>query len=214
MTDSLALVIGLLLTIFIYSYLFGDNPLYRLAVHLLVGVSAGYAGVIATNRILRPVISQLLANPTSTENVLWLAPIVLSIILLFKWIRPLAWIGNASIGLLVTVGAAVALVGAVTGTILPQVTAVKSGQPLIGLVVALLSVCALLYFQFTGKADQEGKPAQALWRRSVSSVGKAVLMIAFGAIFAGVFSTSLVLLIDRVSYFMAELTFLLGIILQ
>ena len=213
MTDSLALIIGLLLTLFIYSYLVGDNPLYRIAVHILVGVSAGYAGVIAINRILIPVISQLLADPTSSENTLWLVPIGLSILLFFKWLRPLAWIGSTSVGLLVTVGAAVAFVGAITGTLLPQVTVFDAGQPLIGILVALLSACALLYFQFTGKADQEGKPAHALWHRTVTGIGQAVLMIAFGAIFAGVFSTSLVLLIDRVSYFMSELTLLLGIIL-
>lgn len=214
MSDTLALVIGLLLTIFIYSYLAGDNPLYRFAVHLLVGVSAGYAGVIAVRRILLPVISQLLADPLAPQNVLWLIPVVLSFLLLFKWVGSLNWVGNTSIGILVTIGAAVALFGAIAGTILPQATSLPESDPLLAFIIALLTACALLYFQFTSRSDgDEDEWQQNAWLRPPVTIGQIVLMVTFGAVFAGVFTTSLVLLVERVDFFLTGLSSLLGIIL-
>ena len=214
MTDSLALIIGLLLTLFVYSYLVGDNPLYRIAVHMLVGVSAAYAAVIAIERILLPVILQVLAEPTAPDGLLWLVPLGLSLLLFFKGIRSLSWLGNTAVGFLVTIGAAVALVGAVTGTIIPQVTAFSgAGGALNVLLIVLLTACALLYFQFSGSADQDGAFTPGHWQRPVRALGQVVLMITFGAVFAGVFTTSLVLLIERVNYFITGLSSLLGIIL-
>lgn len=213
MPDSLTLIVGLLLTLFIYSYLVGDNPLYRLAVHLLVGVSAGYAVVIAVNRILLPVIAQVIGNPTDTENSLWLIPITLSLLLLLKWLRPVAWLGNTPVGILVTIGAAVALVGAVTGTVIPQVMGARAESPLNTILIAVLSACALLYFQFTAGDRESQGLVLAGWRRMASTIGQYVILIALGAIFAGVFTTSLVLLIERVSYFVSGISSLLGVIL-
>jgi hypothetical protein len=34
--------VGALLTLFVFSFLYRDNPLYKFAEHLFVGVSAGY----------------------------------------------------------------------------------------------------------------------------------------------------------------------------
>lgn len=213
MTDTLTLFVGLLLTLFIYSYLVGDNPLYRVAVHLLVGVSAAYAAVVATERILLPVLTSVINSPTDADNILWLIPVALSLLLLLKWIRPVAWLGNTPVGILVTIGAAVALVGAITGTVLPQILSTRSDNPLYTVLIAILTACALLYFQFT-VGDREGQGVTiAGWRRAVSLVGQFVILVALGAIFAGVFSTSLVLLIERISYFVNGISSLIGVIL-
>lgn len=217
MSESLALIIGLVLTLFIYSYLVGDNPLFRLAVHLMVGVSAGYALVIAIRRIFIPVFTGILSEPTSPETALWLIPIGLSLLLLFKWVGPMNWVGNMSLGILVTIGASAALFGAVAGTLIPQLLSFETEGPIFAILVALLTACSLLYFQFTAKVDPEGVEEQAFrqrgWTALPAAIGQIVLMITFGAVFAGVFTTSLVLLIERIDYFMTGLTSLLGIIL-
>src|SRR5262249_23188398 len=41
-SHDLGVWVGALLTLFIFSFLFRDNPLYKFAEHLFVGVSAGY----------------------------------------------------------------------------------------------------------------------------------------------------------------------------
>lgn len=213
MTDTVALIVGLILTLFVYSYLLGDNPLFRIAVHLLVGVSAAYAAVVAVNLILAPVIIRLLSNPAAPENVSWLIPVLLSLLLFTKWFRSLSWLGNTAVGYLVTIGAAIALVGAVTGTVVPQLTSIRGDGVINIILTALFAVSVLLYFQFTSKRDQESPPSPNLWQRPVRAVGHAVLMVTFGAVFAGLFTTSLILLIERVNFFVRGLATLIGLIL-
>ena len=41
-THDVGIWVGALLTLCIFSFLYKDNPLYKLADHLFVGVSAGY----------------------------------------------------------------------------------------------------------------------------------------------------------------------------
>src|SRR5512136_2039240 len=47
-------IVAMLLTIMVLSYLIGDNPLFRLASHLFIGVAAGYAGALAARSVLWP----------------------------------------------------------------------------------------------------------------------------------------------------------------
>jgi hypothetical protein len=202
MSETAGLLIGFLLTLFIYSYILGDNPLYRLAVHLLVGVSAAYAAVVVTRQILVPIYEQMRADPTNPTSLLWFVPIALGLLLLLKRLPGVAWMGNSTMALLVGIGAAVALTGALTGTLWPQVTAVNTENPLLGLLVAFLTVCTLLTFQFTGGMNSRGEWIRPFWQRGVAQVGQAVLLITFGALFAGALNTSLILLIERVSYFL------------
>ncbi|MEW5987927.1 MAG: hypothetical protein AB1791_14940 [Chloroflexota bacterium] len=203
MSDTAGLLIGFFLTLFVFSYAWRDNPLYRLAVHLLVGVSAAYAAVTAVRAVIWPVVVEVrLGRPAGLA---WLAPLLLAGLLLFKLHRHTAWLGDSALALLFAAGAAVALVGAIQGTLWPLVTA-ASGDPYLDVLAALLTACALLYFQFTGAAGRAQPPR---WRRVIAKVGQIVLTIALAALFAGLLQTSLVLLSDRVS-FLAEAVRSLG----
>jgi hypothetical protein len=196
--DLIGLIIGLVLTLFIYSYILGDNPLYRLAVHILVGVSAAYAAVVVIREVILPVLVRLREEPTNAAN-LWLAP-VLVLILLFALKR---WTGNGAVAFLIAVGSAVALVGAVQGTLLPQITAVSSNPlfPGQGIVTAVLTVCTLLTFQFTRRINS----TEPRWQGVLSGIGRAVLMITFGVLYAAVLNTSLLLLADRLNYLLRDI---------
>lgn len=202
MNETIAVLIGFILTLLIYSYLVGDNPLYRLAVHLLVGVSAAYAAVVAVRELIWPLLQRLSADPTAPSNLLWLAPLVLALLLLLSWIRPVAWLSNSSVGALVGVGAAVALVGTITGTLVPQ--AIGGGENVtIAGIVAVLTVLTLLYFQFTGRQNADGVVVLPGWQRLVAGGGRLVLTIAFAALFAGLMITSLGLLVERVRFYLS-----------
>jgi hypothetical protein len=203
-SEFLGLLIGLVLTLFIYSYLLGDNWFYRLAVHILVGVSAAYAAVIAFEEIFLPLFNQFRADPGAPANLLWFIPLLFSVLLLFVWIRPVAWVSNGAVALLVGTGAAVALVGVIGGTLIPQVLATPGEGALWQLVIALLTICALLYFQFTGRENGNGT-LLSRGRQVIGWIGQGVLMITFGALFASALTTSLVLLTDRLSYFVGGL---------
>ncbi len=206
MNELIGVFIGLVLTLFIYSYAVGDNPLYQLSVHILVGVSAAYAAVIAIQQIIWPIIDQIRQAPTERESLLWLVPLFFVLLLLFKRLPALAWLGNLSVGLMAGVGAAVALVGAILGTAWPQVTAVNAtnSTALQAGLVAVLTVFTLLTFQFSRRSAESGK--RPFWQNIPAQIGRGILMITFGTLFAALLSTSLILLSSRISYYLTQIS--------
>ncbi len=213
MNDTIGLIIGFTLTLLIYSYLIGDNPLFRLGVNILVGVSGGYAGVVVLREVILPVFAQLVNNPTSVQSLLWLVPILLALLLILQRLPGFSWLGDNALALLIGVGMAVALVGAITGALLPQVLQFGENSHynwLEGVIVALLTICTLLTFTFTGKKAADGSWERPLWLRAIAPIGRTVLMITFGFLFAMIISTSLVLLTERVDYYFTQLMQLLS----
>lgn len=208
--ELIGLIIGLTLTLCIYSYLFiGDRLPYRLAIHILVGASAAYAAVIVIRQVVQPVYETIRQDPTPADAIYLVVPILLALFLLLRRLRAAIWIGNTTIGLLVGVGAAVALLGALSGTLLPQLTGniTNADGPVRGVTIAVLAALVLLSFQFTTfHASSSGLWERAPWQRAVSLLGRAVLMITFGALFATTLNTSFVLLADRLLFFMNALS--------
>jgi hypothetical protein len=199
--DLIGFVVGLILTLLVFSYLLGDNPLYRFAVHILVGVAAAYAAVIAVRELLWPVLNGALAanDPAAW---LWLAPpLLLGALLLLKFFRPIAWLGNSAVAALMGIGAAVALTGAIVGTLLPQISGGSYGGPLTTFATAVLTICVLIYFHFTGRIAADGRTVMPVWRQYPAVVGQFVLTVTFAVIFAALFNSSLILLVARIRYF-------------
>ena len=52
--ELIGLWMAALLTLAIYSFLYDDNPIYKFAEHLFVGVSAAYGAAILYNQVLIP----------------------------------------------------------------------------------------------------------------------------------------------------------------
>jgi len=210
MTSETGTLVGFILTVLVYSFLVKDNPLYRLAIHLLVGVSAAYAAVIAVRHVILPALNRIASNPSSPEALLWLIPVLLALFLFLRRIPSVGWLGNGTMGLLVGIGAAVALTGAISGTLLPQVTMADEGRPIAGFFVAVLTVCTLFTFQFTGRLGPSGEWERPRWQNAGVFVGKTVLTVTFAVLFVSVFSTSLILLIERVNLYLDFFTGLLS----
>jgi len=213
MNDTIGLLIGFTLTLMIYSYIIGDNPLFRLGVNILVGVSAGYAGVFVLRTVILPVFAQLIANPFSVQSFLWLVPILLALLLILQRLPGFSWLGDNVLALMIGIGSAVALVGAISGTLLPQVFNFDANGDLgllEGIIAAVLTVCTLLTFYFGGRKTDDGVWKRPLWLRGIVPIGQTVLMITFGFLFAMVISTSLVLLTQRIDYYVTQLMQLLS----
>jgi hypothetical protein len=205
--DTIGLFVGLFLTLCIYSYLFiGNRFPYRLAIHILVGAGAAYAVVIVVQQVFEPVYHTITENPGPADSIYLLVPILLALFLLLRRLRATSWIGNTTLALLVGVGAAVAFLGALTGTLWPQLTGTyaDTSEPLRGIIIAVLAALTLLSFQFTS-FRASGAWERVVWQRGIVWAGKAILMITFGALFAAVLNTSFVLLADRIYFYMQAL---------
>ena len=206
--DQIGVIVGAVLTLFILSYLIGDNILYRLATHVLIGVGAAYVTVTVIADVLWPRLVKPILERSSAQPIDVLVAgigLILGVMLLFKALPRFAFVGNIPIGYLVGVGAAVALGGAVFGTLGAQTvaTALPPGGPLHGpnsdftinfllnVIIMLATVTTLLSFSFFRAA-----PRGVL--SGLSSIGRFFLALALGATFALVYVASVTVLIDRV----------------
>ena len=200
-------IISFIFTLMILSYLIGDNPLFRMAVYIFVGVSAGYAASVAWQNVLLPKLFEPLLFGTMQQRLILLVPLLLGILLLTKLSTHSARLGNPAMAFLVGTGAAVAILGAVFGTIIPQTQAsinlfdTSSGGNLIehlfeGTIFLVGTISTLVYFQFSSRATPSGPQRNQLVSR-LGWVGKIFIAITFGVLFAGVYAAALTALIER-----------------
>jgi hypothetical protein len=211
-TDLITGLLSFLFTLLILSYVVGDNPAFRMAVHAFVGVSTGYIAV----SVFRLVILDKLFLPFITggmgERIFLAFPLVLSLLLLGKMFAGTEWVGRPVVAFLVGVGAAAAIGGAVLGTIFPQILAtanmfdVRSSETVGGLATSLVTgvfalvgtVTTLAYFQFTIRGTNTSLGKRGRFVGFFALLGQVFIVITLGAIFAGVLAASLTAFVDRV----------------
>src|SRR5664279_3879735 len=52
--DLVAGILGFIFTLLIFSYLLGDNPLFRVAIYIFICVSSGYIAAVALWQVIIP----------------------------------------------------------------------------------------------------------------------------------------------------------------
>ena len=207
--DLVTGLLSFLLTLMILSYLIGDNPAFRVAVYIFVGVSAGYAAAVAWWQVIYPKVLLPLLTGSLIERLLALVPLVLGFLLLMKLSQRTAWMGNVSVAFLVGVGAAVAVGGAVMGTLIPQTQAsytvfnLTGGGSLLarlffGVIMLVGTITTLVYFHFGARATAGGPQRSKLviW---LGWIGQVFIAITLGVLFAGVFAAAMTALIERMN---------------
>ena len=219
--EVISALVGFTLTVMVFSYLIGDNPLFRIAVYLFVGVASGYAATVVWHYVLVPRLFQSL----TAFNPLAIIPLVLGISLLTKFSPRISWIGSFAMAVLVGVGAAAAVGGALIGTLLPQAQATMDGLDVLsagggleiasrlleGVIVLGGTVFTLASFHFSASRAADGTPRQNRILEGVIWVGRIFIAITFGVLFAGVYMSALTALIERLSFVIDFLRQLIGI---
>ncbi len=219
MLDLLAGLVGFLFTLMILSYVVGDNPLFRFAVHVFVGVSTGYVTLIVWQQVVVNKLIVPMAQGDWGERALLLPPLVMALFLLTR-LGANQGFGRWVVAFLVGVGAAAAIAGALTGTLLPLTWAsmnlfsLESPGSLAermaeGLFILLGTLFTLAYFQFSVHANTTQTGNRGIFMRVISFVGEIFLAITFGALFAGVLVASLTALTDRMHAIVGFFTSLL-----
>jgi len=205
------MLIGVVISLMIFSYLLGDNILYRWALALLVGSSVGYALGMAWLFILKDWFSIVLGAGTASvfERIVYVVPLILGVLLLLKGLvniksmRQIALLGNISIGYLLGVGSGVAISGALTGTLIPQMLATGSAisldQPqdrlLMGVIAMIGTIASLIVF--SPRQKPQNKSLRVLWR-GMTWVGRLFITLALAVVFSGAITTAMTLLIDHI----------------
>lgn len=210
--------IAVLLTIMILLYAFVDTFLNRVATHIFIGVAAGYAGAVAIKDVLLPLLTKF--NDPAQPKV----PILLSLLwvgfILLKFSPKTANLGNPGSALLVGVGAAVAIGGAIQGTLIPQISGATqffriNGELSVasffqGGIILIGTVSSLIFFHFGAKIKTSKIPERNKMIELIAKVGHIFISITFGVVFAGVYSASLSALINRMDFVIGFIANLLG----
>lgn len=201
--EILGLVGGVVITLMIFSYLLGDNFLYRWALAILVGSGAGYAMGMAWLFILRGWLESALQGTPGTR-LAYFVPLLLGILLLLKGFnmtrlfQRVAVLGNISIAYLIGVGAGVAVSGAVLGTLVPQMWAtggaLKSQGIVMGGIILIGTITSLIVFSTHKRHTDKHWSGVERWARIV---GRYFVAIALAVAFAGALTTALTLWIAR-----------------
>src|SRR6056297_1823625 len=94
--ERVGIWIGAILTFAIYSFLYKDNPLYKMAEQIFVGISAGYWFIYTIYNILIPNLFNKLSGNFS-GNILLLIPAILGVFMLCRLIPKIGWISRYAI---------------------------------------------------------------------------------------------------------------------
>lgn len=239
--DLVSSLVAALLTLMVLSYLVGDNPLFRFAMHLLVGAAAGYAGAVAIRSVLLPGLVDPLTDRFAAAGLGGLldpsllatvgTPWALVFLLFLKASPATSRLGTPAMALLVGVGAAVVVGGAISGTLLPQTLAAmhpllptgttgggEAFERLLEVIIVLVgTVSALFYFRFSGRENGQETPLARVAGLRIPgpfgllrSVGSGFIAITFGVMYAGAVSASLIVLAERLQFLRDTFNNLLG----
>jgi hypothetical protein len=212
--DFIWTLVGFVLTLLVFSYIFGDNPLFRLVSYLFVGVASGYAFVLLIYQVILPRLVTPLMNFGNPQWVITLVPLVLSGMLLTKLSPRLSSIGSIPMAYLVGCAAAIVIGGAVMGTLFQQTLAtinlfdlktVKPGgdplyQVLQGIFLLIGTITTLAYFHFGARQRADQSIRRPVLVNLLAVIGQVFIAVTLGALFAGVFSAALTALIERLDF--------------
>lgn len=222
----LGTLLSALLTVMVLSYLWRDNPAFRIASYLFVGVASGYAGAIAWHTVLRPGLVDPLVDRGLgvVTDLTVIVPWILILLLLFKISPTSTRLGSVSTALMVGVGSAVVVGGAITGTLVPQsVAAMNTLSPsavtpttgetglerTINVMILLIgTITTLSYFRFSARRAPTGERRRSWLTSGLANVGRFFIAITFGVMYAGVLMSTIIVLGERLQE-LVDLFFLL-----
>ena len=191
------------LTLAIFSFLYKDNPVYKLAEHIYVGVSAGYWLIYIAFFDVYPMLIQGFQNETGLEKWILLVPGALGLIMLSRWFPKTAWLSRWPIAFTVGIGAGLGITANIQGYVMPQMQATLlpvTGWNIVSLNNVILTVgviTTVLYFYFS-------KPHKGAlgW---MARVGIVFIMVSFGASFGYTLMARISLLIGRLYFLLSDL---------
>ncbi len=184
-------------TLAIWSFLYRDNPIYRLAEHVLVALATGWSVPYYYYSYIHPVIKDEMIGQGRWAYVI---PIVLGLLLYTRFIPSVSWLARYPMSAYIGYGAGYYLAFNAK-PFLGQVTAsfvnFGAGNVVNQLLFFICILSALVYFFFTVSKEH---PAMGY----ASQFGKVVILIALGAAFGNTVLFRYNLFLGRLQYVLQE----------
>jgi hypothetical protein len=195
-----------LLTLAVFSFLWRENPVFRFAEHLLVGVSAGYYVVqYFYSGIVKKMIIPVRQDPGTNWPLIFGG--ILGVMMFARLFRRLSWAARYPVAFYVSSAAGYFIPSILEANVLKQIggtvtapgTAAAAGGGLAMVSAALLVlgvIAVLVYFFFS--VEHKGAVG------SVSRIGILYLMVGFGASFGYTVMGRITLLLGRFQFLLGD----------
>ena len=217
--EGIGIWVGALLTFCIFSFLYKDNPFYKFAEHLFVGVSAGYYIILNWWTVIYPNLLEPLRKAFAGQGVgaregmfaaelgdyrgYLLFPAALGVLLFTRLFGKIGWLSRWSLAIIIGVYAGIQTTGSAQGDFVAQVQASLQplwtgsiGSSLNSIIFSVGLITSLLFFFFS----REHKGALGM----ASKVGIFFLMVGFGAGYGYTVMSRVSLLIGRFQFLLED----------
>ncbi|HUV29807.1 MAG TPA: hypothetical protein VMY05_01760 [Acidobacteriota bacterium] len=183
-------------TLALFSFLYRDNPFFKLAEHIFAGLSAGYyIGVV-----WKSVILQQLWYPMQAGHWELVFPAMLGLLMFARLSSKYSWISRVSLAFVIGCTAGVFLISQLNGMVLPQMQATMLSlgfadgivEMLLAVIVVVGVISTLIYFYFS----KEHTGVMGV----TAKIGIWFIMVAFGAHFGYTVMARVSLLIGQVYF--------------
>lgn len=214
----ITILLGGVATLAIFSFLFGENRVYRLFEHLFIGISVGWGVILTLKNFLWPKVLvplfglDLVTFPDGTRpaeyelsRMVLILPMAFGLLFYAAYIPRYAWLSKLVIGFVLGASGGVALEGFCNAT-LPQI--VSSFKPLVVFgadgspvwheivnnwvfIVVLFSVSYYFFFSLRSRG---------VVGERISRFGRLAMMVCFGAYFGSTVMARMALLVERIQF--------------
>jgi len=218
-----------LFTLAIFSYLYRDNPVYKTAEYLFVGVASGYylsiqfANVLVPNLfqpVSRGVTGMLTPAPTAVVDVVRILALILGFLMFTRFVPRISWLSRWPIGLMVGAYSGLAVIGFAQGDLIEQVRSnllpvvasgswevLRTAEGFTAVLMAvlwlggnLILIVGLLATLYYFFFSSEHRGAGG----KVARVGIYFLMVSFGASYGFTVMSRISLALDRLRFLFSD----------
>ena len=201
--NTVGIWLGAFFTFAIFSFLYKDNPFYKLAEQIFVGLSAGYGLIYIIYAALMPNLFTKLATDFG-GNLILLIPFALGIMMITRMVPKIQWLSRYPLSIVIGTSAAISLLRFLKSDLIAQVAATminpfatKVPSEIVGnLMLIIGTICGVYFLYFSKK--QEGIA------KIPSKIGVYFLMVSFGATFGYTVMARISLLIGRLEFLLKD----------
>ena len=187
-------------TLALFSFMYRDNPIYRVAEHIFAGLTAGYQ----VGLIWDTIIIQQLWDPMLGGQWWKFIPGILGVLMFSRLTGKWSWVSRTSLAFVMGTTAGIFLISELHGRVLPQMQDTMLpldggdgfGATLLSVIVVTGVLSTLIYFYFS----KEHTGALG----ATAKLGIWFIMIAFGAHFGYTVMGRVSLLIGRVQFLIED----------
>ncbi|MEM2960312.1 MAG: hypothetical protein QXU67_01765 [Candidatus Bathyarchaeia archaeon] len=196
---ALGLIVAVIFTFMIWSYLYKESLIFRIAEYTFIGMASGHAVVMAVGQITKTIGSAI-----SAGQYIFTIPAILGLMVYTRYYKPTVWVSRIPVAILVGVGTGLAMRGLIEAQFITQIiSTIQPKEPIDGVIIAILTICTLTYFIFTREPKEE--PARKMYN-GILRIGRITIMVAMGSAFGVLATTRLTLCVSRLQFIVNSLS--------